>query len=100
MNLRGDVTLLPQKNPRLLRGSAWRFSEDATMKHGCERARTEHGHLLFLGSALAFACHTVAMRRVGLDGLHAAAFSAVRATLVYMPPYAIAAGASGPGQPP
>jgi drug/metabolite transporter (DMT)-like permease len=66
------------------------------MKHGCERARTEHGHLLFLGSALAFSCHTVATRRVGLDGLHAAAFSAVGSTLVYMPPYAIAAGASGP----
>jgi drug/metabolite transporter (DMT)-like permease len=27
------------------------------------------GHLLFLGSALAFACYTVAMRRARLDGL-------------------------------
>jgi drug/metabolite transporter (DMT)-like permease len=52
------------------------------------------GHLLFVGSALAFACYTVAMRRAGLDGLHAAAISAVGSMLVYMPPYAVAAGAS------
>jgi drug/metabolite transporter (DMT)-like permease len=51
------------------------------------------GHLLFLGSALAFACYTVAMRRARLDGLHAAAISAVGSMLAYMPPYAIAAGA-------
>jgi drug/metabolite transporter (DMT)-like permease len=52
------------------------------------------GHLLFLGSALAFACYTVAMRRARLDGLHAAAISAVGSMLVYVPPYAIAADAS------
>jgi drug/metabolite transporter (DMT)-like permease len=52
------------------------------------------GHLLFLGSALAFACYTVAMRRARLDGLRAAAISAVGSMLLYMPPYAIAAGAS------
>jgi len=52
------------------------------------------GHLLFVGSALAFACYTIAMRRAGLDGLHAAAISAVGSMLVYMPPYAVAAGAS------
>jgi drug/metabolite transporter (DMT)-like permease len=51
------------------------------------------GHLLFLGSALAFACYTVAMRRARLDGLHAAAISAVGSMLIYMPPYAIMAGA-------
>jgi drug/metabolite transporter (DMT)-like permease len=51
------------------------------------------GHLLFLGSALTFACYTVAMRRARLDGLHAAAISAVGSMLLYMPPYAIAAGA-------
>jgi drug/metabolite transporter (DMT)-like permease len=51
------------------------------------------GHLLFLGSALAFACYTVAMRRARLDGLHAAAISAVGSMLIYMPPYAIVAGA-------
>jgi drug/metabolite transporter (DMT)-like permease len=50
------------------------------------------GHLLFLGSALAFACYTVAMRRARLDGLHAAAISAVGSMLIYMPPYAILAG--------
>jgi drug/metabolite transporter (DMT)-like permease len=52
------------------------------------------GHLLFLGAALAFACYTVAMRRARLDGLHAAAISAVGSMLIYMPPYAIAAGTS------
>lgn len=31
------------------------------------------GHLLFLASALTFACYTVAMRRARLQGLHAAA---------------------------
>jgi drug/metabolite transporter (DMT)-like permease len=51
------------------------------------------GHLLFLGSALAFACYTVAMRRARLDGLHAAAISAVASMLIYIPPYAIVAGA-------
>jgi drug/metabolite transporter (DMT)-like permease len=51
------------------------------------------GHLLFLGSALAFACYTVAMRRARLDGLHAAAISAVGSMLIYVPPYAIIAGA-------
>jgi drug/metabolite transporter (DMT)-like permease len=52
------------------------------------------GHVLFLSSALAFACYTVAMRRARLDGLHAAAISAVGSMLLYLPPYAIAAGAS------
>jgi len=51
------------------------------------------GHLLFLGSALAFACYTVAMRRARLDALHAAAISAVASMLIYIPPYAIIAGA-------
>ena len=51
------------------------------------------GHLLFLGSAFAFACYTVAMRRARLDALHAAAISAVASMLIYIPPYAIVAGA-------
>jgi drug/metabolite transporter (DMT)-like permease len=51
------------------------------------------GHLLFLASALAFGCYTVAMRRARLDGLHAAALSAVGSMLLYLPPYAIVAGA-------
>jgi drug/metabolite transporter (DMT)-like permease len=50
------------------------------------------GHLFFLGAALAFACYTVAMRRARLDGLHAAAISAVGSMLIYLPPYAILAG--------
>lgn len=52
------------------------------------------GHLLFLGSAFAWACYTVAMRRARLDGLHAAAISAVGSLLIYMPPYVYLAGAS------
>ncbi|NJO33320.1 MAG: DMT family transporter [Rhodospirillales bacterium] len=52
------------------------------------------GHLLFLGSALAFACYTVAMRRAQLDGLHAAAISAVGSMVIYMPAYSMVAGAS------
>jgi drug/metabolite transporter (DMT)-like permease len=52
------------------------------------------GHLLFLASAFAFACYTVAMRRARLDGLHAAAISAVGSMLIYLPPYAMVAGAS------
>ena len=51
------------------------------------------GHLLFLGSALTWACYTVAMRRAGLSGLHAAAISAVGSLLIYVPPYAVIAGA-------
>ncbi len=52
------------------------------------------GHLLFLGSALAFASYTVALRRARLDGLHAAAISAVGSMLLYLPPYVLVAGAS------
>jgi drug/metabolite transporter (DMT)-like permease len=51
------------------------------------------GHLLFLAAALAFACYTVAMRRARLDGLHAAAISAVGSMMLYLPPYAVVAGA-------
>jgi drug/metabolite transporter (DMT)-like permease len=47
------------------------------------------GHLLFLASACAFACYTIAMRRARLDGLHAAAISAVGSMLIYLPPYAM-----------
>jgi drug/metabolite transporter (DMT)-like permease len=52
------------------------------------------GQVLFLGSALAFACYTVALRRAGLDGLHAAAISAVGSMLLFLPPYLLVAGAS------
>jgi drug/metabolite transporter (DMT)-like permease len=51
------------------------------------------GHLLFLAAALAFACYTVAMRRGSLNGLHAAAISAVGSMMLYLPPYALVAGA-------
>ena len=51
------------------------------------------GHLLFLASAFAFACYTVAMRQARFKGLHAAAISAVGSMLIYIPPYAMVAGA-------
>jgi drug/metabolite transporter (DMT)-like permease len=52
------------------------------------------GHALFLGAALAWACYTVAMRRAQLDGLHAAAITAVGALILYVPVYLFAEGAS------
>jgi drug/metabolite transporter (DMT)-like permease len=45
------------------------------------------GHAFFLGSAIAFAFYTVAMRRARLDGLHAAAIAAVGDLVLYMPVY-------------
>jgi len=50
------------------------------------------GHLLFLAAALAFASYTVALRLARLDGLHAAAISAVGSMLLYMPVYVFSAG--------
>ena len=61
---------------------------------GAIGSRQSIGHALFLGSGLAWACYTVAMRRARLDGLHAAAIAAVGALLLYMPAYAFVAGAS------
>jgi drug/metabolite transporter (DMT)-like permease len=52
------------------------------------------GHLLFLGSAFAWACYTIALRRSRLDGLHAAAISAVGSMIFYWPPYALLVGTS------
>jgi drug/metabolite transporter (DMT)-like permease len=47
------------------------------------------GHAAFLAAALAWAGYTVAMRRARLDGLHAA----VGSLLLYLPAYALIAGA-------
>jgi drug/metabolite transporter (DMT)-like permease len=47
------------------------------------------GHGLFLGAALAWAFYTVAMRKARLDGLHAAALSAVGSMLLYLPVFAL-----------
>jgi drug/metabolite transporter (DMT)-like permease len=47
------------------------------------------GHILFLCAGLAWAFYTVAMRRARLDGLHAAALSAVGSMLLYLPIYAV-----------
>ena len=60
---------------------------------GAGGARENIGHALFLGSGLAWACYTVAMRRARLDGLHAAAIAAVGALLLYVPVYLLVAGA-------
>jgi drug/metabolite transporter (DMT)-like permease len=61
---------------------------------GAVESRQSIGHLLFLGSALAWAFYTVAMRRARLDGLHAAAIAAVGALILYMPVYLMLAGTS------
>jgi drug/metabolite transporter (DMT)-like permease len=66
---------------------AWQAGGDAI------ESRQTIGHLLFLGSALAWACYTVAMRRARLGGLHAAAIAAVGALALYLPAYLLAAGA-------
>jgi hypothetical protein len=60
-------------------------------RHAAEKSWASR--LLFPCSMLAFARYTVAMRRARLDGLHAAAISAVGSRLIYMPPHAILAGA-------
>jgi drug/metabolite transporter (DMT)-like permease len=74
-------------------GIAWRAGGEAM------ESRQTYGHLLFLGSALAWAFYTVAMRRARLDGLHAAAIAAVGALFLYMPVYLAMAGASLAGAP-
>jgi drug/metabolite transporter (DMT)-like permease len=61
---------------------------------GVADSRQTIGHALFLGSALAWACYTVAMRRARLDGLHAAGIAAVGALVLYVPAYLFAEGAS------
>ena len=50
------------------------------------------GHGLFLGAALAWAFYTVALRKARLDGLHAAAISAVGSLILYLPIFAILPG--------
>jgi len=45
------------------------------------------GHALFLCAGLAWAFYTVALRGARLDGLHAAAISAVGSMLLYLPIY-------------
>lgn len=52
------------------------------------------GHALFLGAGLAWAFYTVAMRRARLDGLHAAAISAVGSMFIYLPIFAALPGSS------
>ncbi|MEH2506923.1 drug/metabolite transporter (DMT)-like permease [Bradyrhizobium sp. AZCC 1578] len=52
------------------------------------------GHALFIASAFAWACYTVAMRRARLDGLHAAGIAAVGASMLYVPVYVLAEGTS------
>lgn len=46
------------------------------------------GHCLFLAAGLAWALYTVAMRKARLDGLHAAAISAVGSMILYLPVFA------------
>jgi drug/metabolite transporter (DMT)-like permease len=55
-------------------------------------SRQNVGHGLFLSAALAWAFYTVAMRKARLDGLHAAALSAVGSMLLYLPVFALMPG--------
>ena len=48
-------------------------------------SRQNLGHALFLCAGLAWAFYTVAMRGARLDGLHAAAISAVGSMVLYLP---------------
>jgi drug/metabolite transporter (DMT)-like permease len=57
-------------------------------------SRQNVGHGLFLSAALAWASYTVAMRKARLDGLHAAAISAVGSMLLYLPVFALMPGAT------
>ena len=61
---------------------------------GAIDSRQAIGHALFLGSALAWAFYTVAMRRARLDGLHAAGLAAVGALILYMPVYLLLSGSN------
>jgi drug/metabolite transporter (DMT)-like permease len=57
------------------------------------------GHGLFLCAGLAWAFYTVAMRKAGLDGLHAAAISAVGSMILYLPVFASLPGSALAGAP-
>jgi drug/metabolite transporter (DMT)-like permease len=57
------------------------------------------GHGLFLCAGLAWAFYTVAMRKARLDGLHAAAISAVGAMALYLPVFALLPGGTLAGAP-
>jgi drug/metabolite transporter (DMT)-like permease len=50
------------------------------------------GHGLFLCAGLAWAFYTVAMRKARLDGLHAAAISAVGSMVLYLPVFTLMPG--------
>jgi drug/metabolite transporter (DMT)-like permease len=52
------------------------------------------GHGLFLSAGLAWAFYTVAMRKARLDGLHAAAISAVGSMILYLPIFAFLPGSA------
>lgn len=61
---------------------------------GAIGSRQSIGHALFLGSAGAWACYTVALRHARLEGLHAAGIAAVGALILYMPVYLFVEGTS------
>lgn len=52
-------------------------------------SRQNIGHGFFLAAGLAWAFYTVAMRKARLDGLHAAAISAVGSMILYLPIFAV-----------
>jgi drug/metabolite transporter (DMT)-like permease len=71
-----------------------------TLASGGELGSAQNlGHMLFLCAGLAWAFYTVALRGARLDGLHAAAISAVGSALLYLPIY-LALPATGIAQAP
>jgi EamA-like transporter family protein len=57
------------------------------------------GHGPFLSAGLAWAFYAVAMRKARLDGLHAAAISAVGSMILYLPVFAFLPGSALSGAP-
>ena len=55
--------------------------------------RQNIGHILFICAGLLWAGYTVALRKVRLDGLHAAALAAVASLITYVPAYFVVFGA-------
>jgi threonine/homoserine efflux transporter RhtA len=57
-------------------------------------SRQNIGHAMFISAGMLWACYIVAMRKAGLEGLHAAAIAAVGSLITYVPVYATIFGTS------
>jgi drug/metabolite transporter (DMT)-like permease len=61
---------------------------------GAIGTRQNIGHAMFIAAGMLWAGYVVAMRKAGLDGLHAAAIAAAGSLIAYVPVYASIFGAS------